>query len=181
MAAQLLSAIAGLIVVVPAVFVWGDHRAMIVGLIAQPVVYCLTSHMLARTPYRLLSDKEILKSVLSYGIPLALNGIGLAILSQFDRILVAYWLDVRTLALYAIILNLSYVPISLMDRVFGKIALSYLVTKLSAHDTAEKYGISALIFSVLASAYALFLAITLDILVPLIFGHNFSVIRRYTC
>jgi O-antigen/teichoic acid export membrane protein len=179
MTAQISAAIAGIIVIVPTIYVWPDHRAMIAGLITQSLVYCIASHVVARMPYRLLSDKTTLKSVLSYGLPLTLNGIGLAVISQFDRILVGHWLNVSTLALYAIILSFSGMPISLMDRVFGKLALSYLVTLHSAQDSvadnAEKYAGLVFIFSVLATAYALFVALALDILVPVIFGHNFSV------
>ena len=66
-----------------------------------------------------LSCRTALSAVLDFGIPLTINGIGLAIVSQSDRILIGYWFDVRTLGLYAVLMSMIAVPISLMDRVFG--------------------------------------------------------------
>jgi O-antigen/teichoic acid export membrane protein len=175
MRAQLVAASAAFILVLPAAYMLKDHRAMLICLVAQPAIYSVVSHILARNPYRLSASPDMLRVVLSYGIPLTVNGLGLALVSQFDRALVGHWFDVSTLALYAILLNLMGVPISLMDRIFGKIALSYLVTSQAKQgDSREKAYPSAVFpYAVLASTYSLFIAVAFDLLVPIIFGHHF--------
>jgi len=180
MRAQLVGQIAGFFAVVVATYIMRDNRAMVAGLIAQFGVYAIASHMLARSSYSLWSGRAALLGVLAFGIPLTLNGIGLAIVSQFDRALIGYWFDVNTLGLYAVLLSMIGVPISLMDRVFGKMALSHLVSKSKialkqASDVKEDYAAIVFIFSILSVAYSLFVAVTFDALVPVIFGPNFIV------
>jgi O-antigen/teichoic acid export membrane protein len=172
--ASLACQLAAFAVVVPAAYILNDHRAIIVSLLTECIVYAIVSHMVARTPYRIVSDRKTIYALLSFGIPVMFNGVGLAMVSQLDRAFIGSWFDVSTLALYAVILSMTTVPISLIDRIFGKMALSYLVSK--ARDSfAESYLILVFVFSVVGTAYSLFMAISLDVLTPLIFGSHFAV------
>jgi O-antigen/teichoic acid export membrane protein len=174
--AQLLAQASALTVVLPAGFILGDHRAIIVSFVMEALVYAIASHLFARTPYRLQSDRLVFLEAIYFGIPLLLNGIGLAMISQFDRLLIGHWFGVSTLATYAVILNVAIVPISLIHRVLGTMGLSFLSSRMRDHLVVRDDYLALLFFwGAIATAYTLFIAVTLDYLTPLVFGSRFSV------
>ena len=174
--AQLFAQIGALIAVVPAAYVLRDHRAIIVSFLTEAVIYCIASHLLARNPYRLRPDRMVFYEAVAFGMPLLVNGIGLAMISQFDRLLIGHWFGVDTLAIYAVILNVAIVPISLIHRVFGTMGLSYISARKKDHlVTPDDYLALVFLWGAIATIYTLFVAITLDGLTPLIFGSHFRV------
>jgi O-antigen/teichoic acid export membrane protein len=174
--AHLFSHLMALGVAMPAAYILRDHRAIIVSLFAEAISYCLATHVLARVPYSIRPDRAEFYACASFGIPLLLNGIGLALYSQLDRLIVGHWFGVSTLATYAVILNMAVVPITLIHRTVGTMGLTYISSRMK-NDAVVPDDCVALVFlwGVLATAYALFLAVTLDVLTPLIFGSHFSV------
>lgn len=126
----LVAQVIALAAVLPAVYFWRDHRAIVISLIVEALAYCIASHMLAPRPYRLQSDREVFSAALAFGVPLLVNGIGLAVFSQLDRFLVGHWFDVTTLATYAIVLNMVVVPIALVNRVFGTLGLAHISSRM---------------------------------------------------
>jgi len=153
-----------------------NHRAIVVSLTVQSVVYVIMSHVLARTPYQLSCDKPTLRQALSFGLPLTLNGVGLAIMSQLDRVLVGYWFGVKVLAVYAVIFSMSVVPTYLIVSVFSSPSLSFLLSGgQAASDRSERYRLLLGFYTILTSLYAVWMVLTLDILTPLIFGPSFTI------
>jgi O-antigen/teichoic acid export membrane protein len=153
-----------------------DHRAIVVSLAVQSVVYVILSHVLARTPYQLSCDKPTLRQALSFGLPLTLNGVGLAIMSQLDRVLVGYWFGVKGLAVYAVIFSMSVVPTYLIVSVFSSPSLSFLLSGgQAASDRSERYRLLLGFYTILTSLYAVWMVLTLDLLTPLIFGPSFAI------
>ena len=132
--AQLVANLAAIAAVFLAVRILRDHRAIVVGFVAKSLVYVILSHLLSKTPYRLRSDRETLRAALSFGLPLTINGIALATISQFDRVIVGHWFGVRVLGTYAVILNVAVIPVSLILRIFGALGMSFL---LSARDISR--------------------------------------------
>jgi O-antigen/teichoic acid export membrane protein len=176
MLTQLLAQVAALIATLPAVYILPDHRAILVVLVIESLVFCVASHLLARKPYRLQSDRAEFSAALSFGIPLLANGIGLALFSQLDRILIGHWFDVSTLATYAVILNMTIVPIALIHRVLGTLGLSYVSSRMQGSSVLDDdYLALVFVWGSVAASYALFVAVTLDWLIPLVFGSHFSV------
>jgi O-antigen/teichoic acid export membrane protein len=176
MLTQLLAQVAALVATLPAAYVLRDHRAILVILVIESLVYCVASHLLARKPYRLQSDRAVFFAALSFGIPLLANGIGLALFSQLDRILIGHWFDVSTLATYAVILNMTIVPIALIHRVLGTLGLSYVSSRMKGPSVLDDdYLALVFVWGSVAAFYALFVAVTLDGFIPLIFGSHFSV------
>ena len=153
-----------------------DHRAIIAGFVVESLTYVILSHLLATVPYSLRSDWKTLRAALSFGLPLTINGLALATISQLDRVIVGHWFGVRVLGTYAVILNVAVIPVSLILRVFGTLGLSYL---LSARDISridsKNYHLLVFIYSTIALLYSLWVILTIDILTPLIFGAAFSV------
>ena len=174
--AQLSSQGAALVAALAAAYILRDHRAIIVSFLTESIVYCIASHILARTPYRLWPDRAEFHASLSFGIPLLINGVGLALYSQLDRIIVGHWFGVSALATYAVILNMAIVPITLIHRVFGTMGLAYISSRTTDKSVLPNDYLALVFFwGVIATSYTLFVAITLDVLTPLIFGPHFSV------
>ena len=68
----------------------------------------------------------MLRAALIFGIPLALNGVGLAVIRQLDRAFVGFWFGVETLAAYSVLLNMSVIPLSLIISTGHKLGFAYL-------------------------------------------------------
>jgi O-antigen/teichoic acid export membrane protein len=174
--AQLVASFAAVAAVFVTVMIMHDHRAIIAGFVIETLAYVILSHLLAQAPYRLRSDREMLRAALSFGLPLTVNGIALATISQLDRVIVGHWFGVRVLGTYAVILNVAVIPVSLILRVFGTLGFSYL---LSARDVsqinAKNYQLLVFVYSTLALFYSLWVVLTIDILTPFVFGATFSV------
>ena len=175
--AFLFANVGALLVLILALSIFRDHRAIVAGFLAESVIYTITSHLFARSPYRLRSDQQMLRAALSFGVPLMLNGIGLAAMAGVDRALVGHWFGVALLASYAVILSLSVTPLSLALRVFGTLTMSYMLSAKKESDLipAHNYNFIVFFFGILATLYALLVASTIDILTPLIFSHKYIV------
>jgi O-antigen/teichoic acid export membrane protein len=173
----LISSVVSILCLAISIYVLGDHRAILVSYLGESVAYLIASHALAPGPYRLAAHRTMIIKALVFGAPLVINGIGLALLAQFDRVLVGYWLGVDKLATYAVILNISVTPISLLLRVFGTMSLSYILSQENTGGamSSERYYSLTFLFAVLAASYSLFVALTLDWATPLVFGQSFHV------
>jgi O-antigen/teichoic acid export membrane protein len=174
--AQLTANLAAIAVLSLAVAVFEDHRAVLFGFAAETAVYVVASHVIARVPYEIRPDRATLRAAISFGLPLTLNGIGLATITQLDRMLVGSRFGVGTLGLYAVILNISVMPTSLILNSASTLAMSYLVSEEHATGVRpEKYRALVALFSMIGVIYALFVAVTLDWLTPYIFGPVFKI------
>ena len=92
--------------------------------------------------------------------------------------LVGYLFGVGTLGLYAVVLNISVIPTALLLSAASSLAMSYLVSVEHASETRvrpERYRGLVALFSMLGNLYALFVALTVDWLTPLIFGSAFTI------
>lgn len=173
--AQVSANLAGLVALLIAATLLRNHRAIIVGLGVQSVLYVLMSHLLAPTRYKMRCDRRTLVRALSFGLPLTLNGIGLATVSQVDRVLVGHWFGVKELGLYAIVFSMSVVPTSLIVSTFSGPSLSFLLSDhQDASARATRYRLLLAMYALVSGLYACWLAISLDVLVPLIFGPSYS-------
>lgn len=161
------------------IVIFGDHRAVVASFLVEAIVYVCASHILAQTRYRLKNSRALMRKALTFGIPLMLNGIGLALMAQFDRAMVGHWLGVDMLAKYSVLLSISVVPISPLLRVFGALSISFILSKISEDASkSDKYSSLIFLFAVLGVVYSLAIALTLDWATPLIFGHSFVVDLR---
>jgi O-antigen/teichoic acid export membrane protein len=173
--AKLLARLIAFAVVYPAARAFGDYRAIIVSLVLDAAVYAVSSHCLAQSSYRIIShDRQVLRKAIAYGLPLTLSGMGIAVNSQFDRVLVSYWLGLEALALYAVILNLALIPISVIAAILGQLGISFL-TRTANRPDDDPYGALVWFYAATAAAYAALIAATLDVLAPLMFGHQYHV------
>jgi O-antigen/teichoic acid export membrane protein len=168
-----VTAIIALVVAIP---IFKDHRAIVVSFLIEAASYVVASHYFAQARYRINANRELIRRALAFGVPLMLNGIGLALITQADRVLVGTWFGVDMLARYSVLLSISVVPISLVLRVFGTMSLSFILSHASkGRIDTDRCGILVFFFAVLASLYSLLIAVCLDWVSPNIFGHSFQV------
>jgi O-antigen/teichoic acid export membrane protein len=173
---QVAANFAGLAALCVGATVLHDHRAIVAGFGIQLAAYLVLSHVLAESSYRIGWDRNVLRKALLFGLPLMLNGVGLAIMYQLDRVIVGYWFGVRELATYAVVFSLGVVPVNLISGVFGGPSLSYLLSgDASDCDRSDRYRLLLGFYSIITSIYALWMVSALDIVVPLIFGARFTV------
>jgi O-antigen/teichoic acid export membrane protein len=74
-------------------------------------------------------------------------------------------------------MNMAVTPVSFILRTFGALGLSYLISAREAASliSTKNYQLLVFVYSILGLLYALWVLLTLDILVPLIFGRNYTV------
>ena len=174
--ATVISNLAGIGAIALGAIALRDHRAIVIGLVTQSLIYVALTHLLAHVPYWLRPDSTSLRAALSFGAPLTFNGVALATISQLDRVMVGHWFGVSALGIYAVILNLAVAPVSLILNMSGALGLSYLLSsKKDSSVDSESYHLLAFAYSTLALLYTLFVVLTLDIVTPYIFGPRFSV------
>ncbi|CAN1549676.1 RfbX Membrane protein involved in the export of O-antigen and teichoic acid [Paracoccaceae bacterium] len=115
-------AVLAMLAAVPlALTIWGDHRAMLLILLAQAFAQVVLSHLVARQRYRLALDRAVLAEVLGFGAPLVLNA-GLMFLTfQADRLLVAGWYGWTEVAVYGVALQLAMLPAQIAGRAAGSL------------------------------------------------------------
>lgn len=115
------SVLAMLAALLPALALWGDHRAMLVVLLLQAGAQVALSHLVARAPYRLAFNRAVLAEVLRFGAPLVLNA-GLMFLTfQADRLIVAGWYGWAAVAVYGVALQLAMLPAQIAGRAAGSL------------------------------------------------------------
>jgi O-antigen/teichoic acid export membrane protein len=174
--AQLIANFAAVAAVFIVAMLIHDHRAIIAGFVTETIVYVMLSHFLTQIPYRLTSNRNTLRKALSFGLPLTINGVALATISQLDRVIVGHWFGVRTLATYAVILNVAVIPVSFMLRVFGTLGFSYLLSAQGVSDIdAKNYRLLVYVYSAVGLCYSLWVLLSIDVLTPLVFGDAFRV------
>jgi O-antigen/teichoic acid export membrane protein len=161
---------------IPAALWFRDARAMVVGLGIELLLYAIFSHLLVSRQKVAVIDPALRRTALSFGLPLMLNGIGLLILSQFDRMLVANLFGLEVLAAYSLSLNLVVAPVAVVSKVIGTIGLPFIgrggVERQQIRWASLVVGLGS---SITAAVCAVIIGLSLDVLVPLVYGPNFSV------
>ena len=172
---QLASSVIAIFALVLGVLIFRDHRAILLGLIAEALALVAASHLLSKGPFRIRCDSTSLRTALAFGLPLTFNGLGLAAISQFDRMLAGTRFGVTTLGIYTVLLSISVVPSTLILSSLSKIMMSYLMHEDGSIDRTERYRALIAIFSILGTLYALLMALSLDWLIVVIYGQAYRI------
>lgn len=172
---NVLSNLLSLAVMVGTWFYFHDHVVFITMLFAQNISYVAASHLFADTPYSISFRSSYFYKSARFAYPLVLSGIGLAVVSQGDRLLVGSVLDVPTLGIYSVLILTITVPASAVTQVFSSLALAGLH---NASDDSERRArrlqLYARIMLILGVCSAFGLLALMNILVPLVFGARFA-------
>ncbi len=112
-----------LVMVGPAVWVFGDHRAMAVVLVAHAAALAVLSHTQSQRPYRLRIRPSALDRIVRFGAPLIANGTLLFLTFYADRMIVASAFGWTMLAVYGTALQLALLPAQIVGRAAGSLLL----------------------------------------------------------
>jgi O-antigen/teichoic acid export membrane protein len=157
-------------------FYFHDHVIFITMLFAQNISYVAASHLLATTPYSVSFRSTYFYKAVRFAYPLVLSGIGLAVVSQGDRLLVGSVLDVPTLGIYSVLILTITVPAGAVTQVFSSLALAGLHNASNDNKRTERtLHLYTRIMLILGGCAAFGLLALMNILVPLVFGARFAV------
>jgi O-antigen/teichoic acid export membrane protein len=171
---------AGVIMAYPAVAWFQDERAIVVILLSEVVVHVVLSNILVRREPVAYVDPAIRKAVIKWGIPLMINGAGLIAVKQLDQVIVSNLFDLKTLALYALSLNLAITPTAPLQAIGQKIGLPFLGSARADPQLSRQAALLTLMAAALvAAAYALGVGLLLDRMVPLLYGHQYQVTQGF--
>jgi O-antigen/teichoic acid export membrane protein len=181
-AATSIASAVSLAVTVPAAWLCRDHTAILYSLVAGECAFVLATHLVADRPYEVSWDRKTIGEALKYGLPLMVNGVGLAIMAQADRFLVGATLGVATLGVYSVILSLSITAMSPFYAICSSIGVS-VVAKNRSEPGRFAAVLLALIwgFCLFGFGYAAFTGLTLDVLAPKLFGQLYVVDLSVRC
>ena len=171
-----------LAVALPAAWLCRDHNAILYSLVVGESAFVLATHLVADRAYEVSWDRKTIGEALGYGLPLMVNGIGLAIMAQADRFLVGATLGVATLGVYSVILSLSITAMSPFYSIFSSIGVS-VVAKNRSEPGRFGAVLLAMIwgFGLFGFSYAAFTGLTLDFLALKLFGERYVVDVSVRC
>ena len=102
----------------PLLAVWlGDYRAVALALLAQGAAEMIASHVVAERSYRWSRDRESLRELWSFGLPLLMAGVLMFASMQGDRFIVASLFTMEELGVYAVAFGLAQMPVLALGRV----------------------------------------------------------------
>jgi O-antigen/teichoic acid export membrane protein len=166
----------GLVALTLIAYKFENHYAYIAYLMIESPVNVLASHFLASSLYRVKRRTPFVRKILSFGLPLMLSGIGLAIMSQGDRWIVGSLMGLQFLGFYAVVTLVAYIPLSGIHRIHGAILFAGLHNanmETGQYDARLKLYCHAI--PIEAAAYALCLLAFYDVVVPAVFGHRYII------
>jgi O-antigen/teichoic acid export membrane protein len=165
---------------IPAALWFHDARAMVVGLGIELLLYSVLSHLLVPRQHVAVVDPALRRAALSFGLPLMANGIGLLVLSQFDRMIVANLFGLDVLAAYSLSLNLIMAPVSVVSSVIGTIGLPFIRRAGSERQSIRHASFLISVGSAItAAACSVLIGAALDWLVPLVYGPQFAITAEF--
>ena len=178
--ARIVAAMGSAVLMIPVALWLRDARAMVVGLGIELLLYTICSHLLVSQQRVAVVDPAVRRAALSFGLPLMVNGIGLLILSQFDRMIVANLFGLEALAAYSLSFNLVGAPMAVVSSVIGTIGLPF-IRRAGAERESMRWA--SLVISVgsaiTAAVCAVIVGSSLDWLVPLVYGPNFGINAQF--
>ena len=150
------------------------HVAIIASIYTQVISMFFLSRLFADVPYRLDFHSPLFKAAFRFAYPLLANGLGLSIALQGDRFIVAGLFDLKTLALYSVIMLAAIVPMFLMGRVLQSTILARLFHASSQPERLNReVRLASSVVAFLASAYGGGVILLTNPVVTLVFGQKF--------
>jgi O-antigen/teichoic acid export membrane protein len=173
--ASIASQAGALLVLFPALALFNDERAMLVSLYVDGAVYVGVTWLILPREKVSFIDPALRREALAYGLPLIVNGAGLLVISQGDKLVVGNLFGLETLALYSLVVNLALMPLSPLGAILQNLSIAFL-TGRRQNVAASTFG-SFLVtgtFLIVSSGYAAGVALLLALLVPLIYGSQYA-------
>ncbi len=100
-----------------------NYSAMIWALVAQSIVWVICTHILAKRNYKLSWDKNSVKLFFNFGWPLLINGLLMFGIFQGDRAIIARFMGMIPLGIYAAAAGLTMMPQMFISRIATSLLL----------------------------------------------------------
>jgi len=111
-----------------------------------------------------------------FAYPLVISGVGLAVVSQGDRLLVGSVLDVQTLGVYSVLMLTITVPAGAVTQISSSLALAGLHNATGDQERTERrLLLYARVMLILGVCSAFGLLAFMKTVVPIVFGPRFAV------
>jgi O-antigen/teichoic acid export membrane protein len=129
---QTLPPLGSLLLVWPLSLLFLDYRITLYAVLAQNFILLVASHAVARRPYRVTLDRQVMAGSVSFGWPLLLNGMLMFAIFNVERMIVGRELGMVQLGLFSMAFSLALSP----TLVMAKSGMSFFLPQLSAaqHD-----------------------------------------------
>ena len=171
----------GAVIAVLAAAAWfQDERAMVASLAAEAIVNVALSYLLAPRERVAAIDPMMRRAALTFGLPLLLNGIGLMILGQSDRLIIINLFGLTTLARYSLAVNLAIAPVSILSTIAGKLGMPFMTGARADHEAWRRASLILLLGVIVAAAYAVPVGLFLHRIVPLVYGAQYEVTPTFS-
>jgi O-antigen/teichoic acid export membrane protein len=171
-----VASIFAVIVVFPAAEWFRDDRAMLASLIVESGLYVIVSGIVLPREKVPAVDRAMRRAALRFGLPLIVNGIGIVILSQADRIMVSYLFGLEVLARYGLIVGLAIGPLSFLSGILAKVLMTVVVrSRDQPREAVEASFIAVWVPFAAAAIYSLAVGSLLDLAAPLLYGARYQV------
>ncbi len=141
----------------------------IANLIASFLTFVLFLPVLRR--FKLGIDKNLLKKMLTYSIPIMIAGLAYATNENLDKLLIGRLLDKETMGIYAAVYKIG-VLMSLYVTAFRLGAEPYFFSQHKADNAKEQYAHILLWFTILGAVFMVAVMTFLDVIVHLLIGQT---------
>ena len=152
-----------------------NYSVMVWLLLAHAFVYTLATHILAFRPYRLQCDTKYARRMLHFGWPLAINSVLIFVIFQGDKMIIGGMRGPAMLAVYAIALSLTMVPVAVVAKINATIFLPiFSNSKRDANKFEAALRNSSQITSTLASVFSVIMIVVGGRIIVLLYGEQYS-------
>lgn len=157
----------------PAVWVFPDHRAMSIVLIAHATAHMTLSHVIATRHYSAQLTFATLHRCWVFGAPLILNASLLFVIFYADRLIVAHAFSWDAVALYGVALQLALLPAQIVGRAAASLVLPALRRARAQNRLSVVWQSIMTSYALLAGFLAAALALFAPAGIALIYGAAF--------
>lgn len=129
------SPLGALLAVWPLYVAFGDYRVMLWSMIIQSATNAIVSHLVAKRPYRISFNREIIAQSMRFGWPLLIDGLLLFVIFNGEKLIIGRELGMEPLALFTMAITLTFTPALILQ----KTASSFFLPQLSATTEVDRF------------------------------------------
>lgn len=175
-AASIASHVCGLLALLLITYKYQNQYGYVAYLLVQAPVYVLMSHLLASHHFSVDCRTPFVWKSLTFGLPLLLNGVGLAIMSQGDRWIVGSLLGLPLLGLYSLITLAAFVPLTGIYKIMSPVQFAGLHNaKFETNVYFARMKLYCRAVPIVAAAFSIGIITLYGQLIPAVFGQRYTV------
>lgn len=153
----------------------GDYYSAIYIALVQVFVFTVISRLYSKRKVRFYWFKQYSTFIFRFSIPVIINSLMLLMVYQLDKVVIARFYDLETVAVYSVIFSLTMSAMMVLTKIISSVALPVL-SKLQDEKTSfiEKYN-NILNYTLLISLFfCVFFILFGDIIITKLFSDKYS-------